>query len=273
MYSNLQDAYLFQQLLTRIGYPDYKRISLEIAEYIGSNPDIKRENIEKRLLNGEPWEYIRGYAEFCNLQFLVTKDTLIPRVETEKLVHSVIEIIKKENIKRLVDVGTGTGCIPISVKKYLGEDYVLNIHATDISQSALKIAKRNEELITRSIDIDWLNTNLIKDVEDLSNESILTANLPYIPTEQYLKLDHSVINYEPREALDGGKDGLKLYRDLFKMMNKKNYYPKYLFIETEESIYEKTYTLIKEFFKVSEITKQKDCFERDRFLIVKTPTL
>lgn len=266
MKSNLKDIYSLQQFLLDIEYPDYKRISLEISKYLDSNPHIDINDIKERLQKGEPWEYIRGYTQFCNLDFLVTINTLIPRIETEQIVYNAATIIKEEDITTLIDVGTGTGCIPISISSILGDSYSLSIYGTDISKKALDVAKRNELNILKKKGINWICTNLIKDIPSYDKNCILIANLPYIPTQQYLHLDKSVLNYEPRLALDGGEDGLKYFKELFTMIKDREYLPKYIYLETEESIYTNTFELIKQHFKDSLITKEKDCFNRDRFL-------
>lgn len=264
--SNLSVLFDIQKLLQELKYPDYKRVSLEVLEYV-NNTGTTVEEIFSRLKANEPWEYIRGYAEFMNFNFIVSKDTLIPRIETEKIVYTVLDILQKEDIKNIVDVGTGTGCIPISIAKLTTLPY--SIHATDISDKALNIAKRNEQNILKINRINWIKTDLIKDLNNIKGATLFTANLPYIPTKQYRNLDRSVSEYEPRLALDGGETGLEVYERFFKQLSEKNFNTKYIILETETSIFKNTIQLAEEYFRNTEITPLKDVFDRDRFLLIR----
>lgn len=262
--SNLSTLFEIQKILQDLEYPDYKRISLEILDYINTT-NTPKENIFNRLRNDEPWEYIRGYAEFCGLNFQVTKDTLIPRIETEQIVHIVLDILRKKNIQNIVDIGTGTGCIPISIAKLSNFSY--SMYATDVSSHALDIAKKNEKNLLEKKYIHWLQTDLIHDL-DIQGVTLFTVNLPYIPTAQYKKLYKSVLNYEPRLALDGGSTGLTLYEKFFKQLTQKNIDTKYILLETEESIFKDTVDLVKQYFKDTEISQLKDVYGRYRFILI-----
>lgn len=264
MESNLQEIFKIQRFLEEINYPDAYRVAREIQTYLLSNKNVSKENLFQELKNGKPWEYIKGDTQFCNLTFKVDSNTLIPRVETEQLVYDCKDLIQKENIKNIIDVGTGSGCIIISLCNLLQSPY--SFYATDISQKALNIAKYNEKQILKQNGIKWLNTDLIKDLDNLNDPTLIIANLPYIPTEKYKKLDKSVIDYEPQLALDGGKDGLRVYEKLFKQIKSKNINVKVIYFETEASIFEESINLVKEYFPKSKITKIKDCFNRNRFI-------
>lgn len=270
MKSNLSQIFRIRKFLDDIKYPDSKRISTEISEYVNIKRNLKEEKIFNRLHKDEPWEYIRGYTQFCDTDFLVSKDTLIPRIETEQLVYNSVKLIQKFDIKNIVDIGTGTGCIAISISKLLSKKNIPHsIYATDVSTKVLNIAKKNEELLKKK-KIKWVKTDLIKDIDIVKGKTLFVANLPYIPTDMYLKLDKSVLNYEPRVALDGGKDGLKLYRKLLEQLKEKNYNNFLLYIETEESIVDKTKELLLQYYPKAKCTMQKDCFDRKRFLLLNT---
>lgn len=270
MNSNLSQIFRIQKFLEEINYPDAYRISREISEFLNTNKELSETNILSRIKNGEPWEYICGYAVFCQNTFKVTKDTLIPRIESEQIVYDSEKIIKNSNIQNIIDVGTGCGCLIISLAKLLNNRN-LSFWGTDISQKAINIAKYNEEKILNKKEIHWINTNLIKDIPKLNKDMFIIANLPYIPTKQYLKLDRSVKEYEPKQALDGGKDGLKYYKDLFKQIKEKCLPVKYLYIETEKSIFNNTKDLIKSYFPNSVTKGKKDCFNTKRFLFTTLP--
>jgi release factor glutamine methyltransferase len=263
MYSNLKDIFQIQKFLDNIRYPDSTRISEEIYQYVNQNK-VTQEEIFKRLRENEPWEYIKGYATFCNNEFIVTKDTLIPRIETEQLVYKSIEYIKKKDIKNIIDVGTGSGCIAISIALLIPSA----VYATDISKDALEVAKRNELKILKKKSIHWIEDDLIESIPNLSEPTMILANLPYIPTQQYKELDRSVLDYEPQIALEGGKTGLELYKRLFEQIKGKDINIKGIYLETEDSIYRETNELINQYFKEYNIQRIKDCFNRNRFFFI-----
>lgn len=269
MQSNLIMVFQIQKELDLINYPDSHRVSREIVDFLSENPEESLKDVLNRLKKDEPWEYIQGYTEFCNNRLTVNSSTLIPRIETEQLVTDSFEYIQKNSIKNIVDVGTGSGCIAISLSKMIKEEIPysnISIYATDISEEALDIAKINEKEILKNSSINWIHTDLIKDLPTLKENSIVLANLPYIPTKQYLELDNSVKKYEPRTALDGGNDGIKYIRELLEQMNKKDLNPKALFLETEDSISNETVKLLKEYLPDYEINQKNDLFGRDRFV-------
>jgi release factor glutamine methyltransferase len=265
MKDNLTQIFRINKFLGSIGYPDSYRISKEIAQYLNENPKISEESILKKLSKRYPWEYIQGYITFCNLKFKVSKDTLIPRIETEQLVYDCTSLIKENYITNIIDVGTGSGCIIISIASILG-DGPYSFYGIDISPKALEVAKVNERNLLKSKKIKWLENNLIEKIPIITPDTIVIANLPYIPTEKYKKLDKSVLEYEPKIALDGGKDGLMYYEHLFNQLLSKQTLPKILFMETENSIFDNTKKLITKYFGKVDISEILDCFERKRFL-------
>ena len=266
MQSNLKSLFQIQSILQRAGYPDYKRVSLEVEDYLSNNKTIIKD-IKIRLENGEPWEYIKGCTQFCNNNFKVNKDTLIPRIETEQIVREAISILEEDKyIRNILDVGTGTGCIPISIDKELPNN-TYSLIATDISKEALSIAKENEKQILNICKIQWINTDLIDGIE-LNTSTLITANLPYIPSKQYEKLDKSVKAFEPRIALEGGQKGYEIYERFFNQINDKKVNIRYLILETESCIFSKTVLLAKKYFKDIKIETQKDLYDRNRFLLI-----
>ncbi len=266
MKNNLTKIFRIQRFLSDINYPDQYRIAREISNFLGTQKKISENDIFQRLHKQEPWEYIQGYVNFCNINFKVTKDTLIPRIETEQLVYECKNIIEKEHIVNIIEVGTGSGCITLSLRYLLKHPSLYSYYATEISKDALEVARWNEKKIFKEKSIHWIKTNLIEKLPDLKGSSILIANLPYIPTNMYKKLDQSVIGYEPRIALDGGEDGLKFYRELFRDVSSKNLGIQTMYFETETSIFEQSKKLVKEFFPNSKIKGVRDCYGRKRFL-------
>jgi len=266
MQSNLAQIFRIRKFLDDLKYPDSQRIAGEISVYINRNKRAKEEKIFKKLHKNEPWEYIQGFCEFCTYNFKVTKDTLIPRIETEQLVYDCIKTIKKNKIKNIIDVGTGSGCIAISIAMLL--DIKSCIYATDISKKALKVAIENEQNILKKEYINWIHTDLIKDLVIKNKPTLLVANLPYIPTSMYEKLDKSVREHEPKVALDGGKSGLESYEKLFKQIKNKKLKIDYLYLETEETIFKETKALARKYFPGRRITGRKDIFKKNRFVLI-----
>jgi release factor glutamine methyltransferase len=169
----------------------------------------------KRRTNAEPIAYITGHKEFMSLDFEVGPQVLIPRPDTELLVETAIKIASGLNPVRIVDVGTGSGAIAVSLAYYLDR---AEIHATDISCSALEIARRNAN--RHMVDINFRESNLLDTF--LANQAeetplifdLIVANLPYVAETERDMLDPQVLDYEPHLALFAGKDGLDLYRQL-----------------------------------------------------------
>jgi len=162
--------------------------------------------VEERALN-KPLAYITGKCEFMGLDFEVNEYTLIPRPDTETAVEAALNLIKREGIKSILDVCTGSGCIAVSLAALCPTK--LEITASDINQKALETAKRNAD--RHGADISFIQSNLFASV-DPSIYDMIIANPPYIPHDEIDALPRSVKDYEPHEALDGGADGLSFYR-------------------------------------------------------------
>jgi release factor glutamine methyltransferase len=167
-----------------------------------------------RLKAGEPLPYILGHWEFFGLDFDITNDVLIPRPETELLVEKAIGWLKASPERRTIaDVGTGSGIIATCIAMNVPDARIL---ATDISQAAIKVAKHNAQKFHVHHHIDFLQCDLLPThIDPLPTDShfdLICANLPYIPTQTLRSLP--IFGREPTLALDGGEDGLDLYRRL-----------------------------------------------------------
>jgi release factor glutamine methyltransferase len=171
----------------------------------------------KRRIKGEPIQYILGKTEFMGLEFKVTPDVLIPRQETEILVETAVKYVTKSPSHQvtgleIMDLGTGSGCIAVSLAKLLDN---VEITAVDISSKSIKIAEYNAALNNVSGKIKFINTDLFLGlcVYEPARYDIIVTNLPYISSGEIDTLQPE-IKYEPRLALDGGSDGLTIYRKL-----------------------------------------------------------
>ena len=157
----------------------------------------------------EPVAYILNNKEFFSLDFFVNKNSLIPRPETELMVEKAIEIYKNK-APNILDIGTGSGCIIISVLRHLPKSRGIGL---DISKNAIKVAKFNSEKLLKVYNkrLKFMNVS----IEKLSNNRIfdlILANPPYINSKDIRNLSTDIKRYEPKIALDGGKDGLDVIK-------------------------------------------------------------
>lgn len=180
-------------------YPEYELTPQELKRWL---------RVIKRRMEGEPAAYITGRKEFYSLNFRVNRHTMIPRPETELLVDEVI----RRNPETLLDVGTGSGCIAISVSYHLPE---CRITAVDISVEALRLAKKNAAELLENNSIRFLRSNIFESLEG-EKFDVIVSNPPYVKSDALKELPDEVVLFEPVVALDGGKDGLNLYRNLLK---------------------------------------------------------
>lgn len=165
---------------------------------INDDIQILLQNALAQLKQHVPVQYITGQAWFYNLSFEVDNAVLIPRPETEELVLEAINFLKENTEKKVLDIGTGSGCIPISIKKNVTNADVTSI---DVSKSALDVAKRNAAL--NSVKIDFIELNFLDEnnYADLPSYNLIICNPPYIPEKEKDILDKNVTAYEPHLAL------------------------------------------------------------------------
>ncbi len=168
-------------------------------------------DLVKRRAAAEPVAYLVGHREFFGLDFRVTKDVLIPRPDTETLVVDAIESLKLQAAPRVLDVGTGSGCIAISLAVNCPN---AEVTAVDFSAAALDIAKVNAETHNVADRIRWLHGDLFDPFTVAEEFDLIASNPPYIATAEIETLSVDVRLHEPRLALDGGPDGLEVIRHL-----------------------------------------------------------
>ncbi len=163
-------------------------------------------NMLKRRMSFEPMQYILGSCEFMDMNFQLNADTLIPRGDTECLVERVLEHINRTGAKTVLDIGTGSGAIIVSLAA-LGE---IEGVAVDISQNALDMAENNAKINSVANKITFIKSDLFENVK--GKFDIIVSNPPYIETDVIKTLESQVKDFEPVRALDGGIDGLDFYR-------------------------------------------------------------
>lgn len=184
------------QILT---YPD--KILTEDEECKINEMSVKR-------INRMPMQYILGVCEFMGLNFKVNENTLIPRGDTEILVEKAIDLINKNDYKSVLDIGTGSGAIAVSVAKYTSA----KVTAVDISNEAINVARENAK--NNGVNIEFVNSDLFTNIN--KKFDLILSNPPYIEKDVIKTLEPDVKNYEPLLALDGGIDGLDFYKSITK---------------------------------------------------------
>ena len=236
------------------------RLREKAKEITGSQSDYHSSYTEllTRRLNGEPLQYIEEYIPFYSIQINVDQRCLIPRPETEFLIELIKN--KSDNPKKILDVGTGTGCIALMLKKLYPES---TVDACDISLEALDLAKENS--VINNLEINLFQSDLLRDVEEVDYD-IIVANLPYIPTETLSSLESEVVDYEPLAALDGGIDGLLYINRLIKEIEEKDITNLTLFLEVDTS---HATTILNNLSHWKQVELEKDLVERDRYIIAK----
>ncbi len=236
-----------------------------LDESLSSSQADSAEQAFALLKTGKPLPYILGHWEFYGMDFDIAPDTLIPRPETELLVESAVKWLKASPTRRSVaDIGTGSGIIAVAIAAHVPDAQVL---ATDISSAALKVARYNAKKFSVHERVQFMKCDLLPVNQPSWSLNLICANLPYIPTERLRAL--SVYGREPTLALDGGADGLDLYRRLFELA------PKYLVpdglmlleVEATESI--RALNLAFDSFANASIQLRQDLAERNRLLEIK----
>ncbi|MBI4744232.1 MAG: peptide chain release factor N(5)-glutamine methyltransferase [Actinobacteria bacterium] len=174
-----------------------------------------RKAISKRV-NGEPLQHIVGLQPFRHINLKVKPEVFIPRPETELVVERILEISRQLSGRlKIIDIGTGSGAIALSLAYEILDSY---IYAVDISETALDLARENALNLGLLGKVFFIKSDLFENIdkEVVSQVDIIVANPPYIPTNLIENLQIEVKDFEPKEALDGGKDGLGFYRRIIR---------------------------------------------------------
>ena len=213
------------------------------------------------LLNkGIPVQYIVGNVDFYGYNFKVNENVLIPRFETEELVEKTIKYINKYLDKKvdILDLGTGSGCIAITLKKELD----CNVDAVDISPKALEIAKLNAK--NNNVDITFYEGDMLNPINKIYD--VIISNPPYIAYNE--EIMDIVKNNEPHTALYAEDNGLKYYKDIISNANKYLKEKSIIAFEIGEKQGKLILEYAKNYFKDSIITVEKDMQNRDRFVFI-----
>ena len=175
--------------------------------------------IGERRLKGEPISKIFKKRNFYKSTFIISNDVLDPRPETELIVEIANNFIKKNEVKNILDLGTGSGCILLSILK---ENKMINGLGIDLSKEAINIAQKNSKKLQLDKQSNFLISNWMEAIN--FKFDIVVSNPPYIASKDIKKLSNNVKNFDPLLSLDGGEDGLNCYRvivkDLKRVINK-----------------------------------------------------
>lgn len=240
---------------------------LELLTILDKEVDSDIEKLYKSSLEAlkenKPIQYVIGNVNFYGLKFIVNKNVLIPRFETEELVEQVVEYTKdlnKDKIK-ILDLGCGSGAIGLTLKSILKDSEVT---LTDISKDALEVAKLNAYNL--NLDVTFIKSDWFSNVK-LDKYDIIVSNPPYIRTDE--EIEEIVKNNEPSLALYGGVDGFDCYRKI--LANIKPYLNNKFLIAFEigESQKEEIYDIVNKYLKDIEITCKKDLYGRNRMIFVR----
>ena len=238
---------------------------------LNPNFELTNEEVEKwnailsELQQEKPIQYITGEAWFYGLRFEVNENTLIPRPETEELVEFILKETSNFQLPasslNILDIGTGTGCIPISLKANLSQ---ANVSAIDVSEKALEVAKRNAT--ANKVEINFILTNILE-VEDLNQHfDIIVSNPPYVRNLEKQEIKKNVLDYEPHLALFvEDTDALLFYRKIAQLALENLSPNGLLFFEINQYLGKETVELLENLgFKNIEL--KKDIYGNNRMI-------
>ena len=215
----------------------------------------------KRLENGEPVQYIVGDVDFYGFNFKVDSRVLIPRFETEELIEKTLKYLDNKDNLDIIDLGTGSGCIAITLKKLLKNS---NVTAVDLSKDALEVAKMNAK--DNEVDIDFIHSDMLTNVT--GKYDLIISNPPYISDNE--EIMEVVKRYEPHIALYADNNGLYFYEEILKNCSK---YLKDQFLiafEMGQTQGRDIANLAYQYLNNVEVIIEKDLQGLDRFVFIKS---
>jgi len=258
-YENESIAYL---IIENVLSYNRTQIVINYRNNVNEKSVVVVDNIIERLKKHEPIQYIIGEAEFYGLKLKVDKNTLIPRQETELLVHNIIK--KHEHRKNIdiLDIGTGSGCIAISLAKNINNS---NIIAIDISEKAIQIAKENSKI--NKTKVEFIKADILNLNEDIKDKfDIIVSNPPYVTDKEKIQMQKNVLNFEPHNALFVSNDEpLIFYKKIILEAKNKLKQNGQLWFEINERFANEIIKLMKkQSFKETQIIK--DFNQKDRIV-------
>ena len=246
--ANIKKADLIKNPLQNIPVPVLKKLAAK----------------QEELLQHKPVQYVMGNTTFYNMQFQVNDQVLIPRPETEEMTNLIINSYRFEQKQiNILDIGTGSGCIAIAIKKTLPSSRVI---AIDISETALDVARTNA--ITNKTNIQFTQLDFLDESRwaELSLFDSIISNPPYIPNSEKEKMDKNVVNYEPHNALFvPDNDPLLFYKKIAKFGQTHLNYNGKVFVETHEDYAQQVAAVFSANYQ--QVIVKKDMFGKERIVI------
>ena len=264
MYGAGEAAAMTTMIFEILGNITTRDLTTKANVEVENSIDVKFMDALKKLIDHVPVQHIIGKAWFYNLSFTVNKSVLIPRPETEELVLEAINFLKLHKSKNVVDIGTGSGCIPISIKKNVTDAIVTSL---DVSHGALELATKNA--LDNNVDIHFLNFDFLeeKNYDLLPKFDVIISNPPYIPENEKHILDKNVTMYEPHLALFVPQnDPLLFYKKILIFAEEHLEEGGQIFLEIHEDFAAATATIFTE--KKYTVTIKKDMQGKERMLLI-----
>lgn len=265
--NNIEDNVIItRELLAFVLGVEKQYLVIHLEDELNAEDYIKfKENINE-IINGKPLQYITNNQEFMGLNFFVNENVLIPQPDTEIIVEETLkkckELLQKNAQIKILDLGTGSGAIAVSLENFLGDK--AEVFASDISTKALDVAKHNNEKNNTSV--RFIKSDLFENIQE-QKFNIIVSNPPYIRSNVINNLSKQVQN-EPHLALDGGEDGLKFYKKIIEQAC--NYIENgYLILEIGYDQKADVENMLKENKNYAEIKTIQDLSGNDRCVVAK----
>ncbi len=266
---SLSKIYDTQEVLSFFYILSEKRLGLKRVDIaLQINKELDEEEVlyfteaENRLKNQEPIQYITGETCFYGLSFLVNNHVLIPRPETEELVDWIIKDMKNEKHGlKVLDIGTGSGCIAISLAKNLPQS---KVYAIDISGKAIEVARQNAK--TNETEVEFINSDILNEEILEGDFDIIVSNPPYVRELEKKEIKPNVLDNEPSQALFvSDNNPLLFYKKITTLALEKLKPDGYLYFEINQYLGDKTKKMI-EVSKFKSVTLKKDIYNNDRMI-------
>ena len=246
-YSEMESKYNVDSIIEKFIEIPRMELALYSNKRLSESMLLKIHFAVKELINNRPLQYVLGEAEFCGLTFKVNENVLIPRPETEEHVNYIVSnSINSDNKSRILDIGTGSGAIAVSLSKQIESQ----TYAVDISSLALELARQNAKQNGVAIDftiVDILNRNDWSNIPD--NLDIIVSNPPYVRNIEKELMKKNVLDYEPEKALFVEDDNpLVFYEAICQLAVQKLNSSGKLWFEINEYLHKETLLLVSKFF-------------------------
>ena len=240
------------------------QLDLQVNEHADESATARLEDALKQLLEHVPVQYITGSTRFFSLDFLVNEHVLIPRPETEELVQEALVYLKGAGNKKLIDIGTGSGCIAVSIKKNAP---AAEVTAVDMSEQALATARANAA--ANHVEVDLRNIDFLdeKNYDALPVYDVIISNPPYIPENEKEALDPNVVHHEPHLALFVPENNPLIFYKKIKIFAEKHLEKNgKIFLEVHENLAKQTAAV----FPAPQYSSliKKDISGKERMLII-----